>query len=119
MCEGQWAQLRRQGKGDQKVRTRQQASLLLCQPALGLVTMTLGTVPIATGVIGINLPAAVVTLFQVAAKVGRTTRLNILQGPRLTGQQLVLSAIGRTMAAEDLRHLQHAKPPAKLRGLAS
>ncbi len=39
--------------------------------------MTLGTVPIAAGVIGIDLPAAMVTLFQVAAKVSRPTSLNV------------------------------------------
>ncbi len=62
----------------------------------------------------------VVTLFQVAAKVRCTTRLNILHCPQLTGQQLILGAIRRTMAAEDLRQLQHARPPGKkLRGLPS
>jgi hypothetical protein len=58
-------------------------------------------------VIGIDLPAAVVTLFQLAAKVSGPTMLNILQGSQLTGQQLILSAIGCPVAAEDLRHFQH------------
>ena len=81
--------------------------------------MTLGAVTIAAGVIGIDLPAAVITLFQMVAKVGRATGLDIPQRPLLTGQQALLGAIGRTMAAEDLRQLQHVRPPQRLRGLPS
>jgi len=55
----------------------------------------------------------VVTLLQMAAKVGRATRLNILHRPLLTGQQTLLGAIGRTVATENLRHLQHQKTSAR------
>ena len=56
--------------------------LLLLEPARRLVPVTLGTVAIATGVIGIEQPVAVVTLFQMAAKVSGATRRKMLQGPR-------------------------------------
>src|SRR5207244_11205293 len=114
VSKGQWAQLRWQSKGDEKVGAGQETRLLLRQPALSLVSMTLGAVPVAAGVIGIDLPAAVVTLFQMAAKVGRTTCLDISQRPLLTGQQALLGAIGRTMAAADLRHLHHCQTSARV-----
>src|SRR5258705_9730100 len=49
VSKGQRAQLRWQGKGDQEVGTGQKPSLLLRQPALSLVPMTLGTVAVGGG----------------------------------------------------------------------
>src|SRR5258705_2637953 len=92
-----------------KVRSRQETCLLLLEPTDDLVAMTLGTVAIATGVIGIEQPVTVVTLFQMAAKVSGATRRQLLQGPQLTGQQPMRGAIGRTVPAEDVRHLHHAQ----------
>src|SRR5258705_4374577 len=92
-----------------KVRSRQETCLLLLEPARRLVPVTLGTVAIATGGIGIEQPVAVATLFQMAAKVSGATRRQLLQGPQLTGQQPMRRAIGRTVAPEDDPHLHH--PP--------
>src|SRR5258705_13701471 len=102
-----------------KVRSRQETCLLLLEPTDDLVAMTLGTVAIATGVIGIEQPVAVVTLFQMAAKVSGATRREILQSPQLTGQQPVRGAIGRTVAAEDVRHLEHAQSSGRQRSCIS
>src|SRR5258705_10351062 len=102
-----------------KVRSRQEACLLMLEPARRLVAMTLGTVPIAAGVISIEQPVAVVTLFQMAAKVSGATRREILQSPQLTGQQPVRGAIGRTVAAEDVRHLEHAQSSGRQRACIS
>ncbi len=68
--------------------------------------MTLGTVTVAAGVISIDLPAAVVTLFQVAAKVSRPTGLDILPGPRLTGQQLISRTPIRWFLLSAARYIQ-------------
>ncbi len=45
--------------------------------------MTFGTVPVAAGVIGIDLPLAVVALLEMAAKVGGAARFDITQGLEL------------------------------------
>src|SRR5258705_8057846 len=102
-----------------KVRSRQEVCLLLLEPARRLVPVTLGTGEIATGVIGIAQPVAVVTLFKMAAKVSGATRREILQSPKLTGQQPVRGAIGRTVAAEDVRHLEHAQSSGRQRSCIS
>src|SRR5258705_13420256 len=102
-----------------EVRGRREACLLLLEPGLGLVPVTRGTVAIARGVRGIEQPVAVVTLFQMAAKVSGATRRQLLQSPQLTGQQPVRGAIGRTVAAEDVRHLEHAQSSGRQRSCIS
>ncbi len=118
------AQLAGECESEQVIGARQQAGALLLQPALGLAAVTLGAVAIAAGVIppsGIDLLSAVITLFQVTSKVGRATRCNILQGPNLRRQQAISEAcaIGRTMEAENIGHLQHVDLWFAVRGLAS
>ena len=72
--------------------------------------MTLRTVTIATGMIDVDLLRAVIALRAMASEVRRAARVEIPHRPRLTGQQVIadLRAIGRTVEAENVRHLQHA-----------
>jgi hypothetical protein len=54
LTAGEGAQLGGQGEGHQIIRAGQQAAALLLQPALGLLAVVLGAVPIAAGVIAIT-----------------------------------------------------------------
>ena len=53
VTEGYLAQFRRQCKGDQKVRHRQQQIALLLQPLLTRLVLSFGTMTILAGVIAI------------------------------------------------------------------
>ena len=74
VAEGEGAQRRGQGDGDQIVRTGQAPRLVPREPARGLVPATLGTVAIAARVIAIDLAAARGALRELAATGRRPTR---------------------------------------------
>ena len=71
--------------------------------------LALRAVPIAAGVVAIDLPLTVTTLRELTAEVRSPTRREIPQDARVTGEQTVpdVGAIRRAVLADDLRHLQH------------
>jgi archaellin len=81
--------------------------LLLFQPSLRLLAVTLGAVPITARVIAVVLVSAAITLRQVASKVGRAAMLDIGHGFQLPWRQVVMGSERLTVEAENLRHLQH------------
>jgi hypothetical protein len=83
---------------------------LTFQPVLGLFAMALGTVSIPTGMIGIPELPAVIALRHMAAKERGAAVLDVAHRALLAGEQRVPGPIGRTVLAEDVRHLDHANP---------
>src|SRR5713101_8307710 len=79
------------------------------EPARGLVTATLRTMPVAAGVIPIHLPAARRALRELPATRCGPTRLEIAQRARLPREQTrpEVRADSGPEAADDIRHLQH------------
>ena len=74
----------RQREGNQIVPARQQTGALLFDPALGLFPVTLGAAAIAAGMIDVDLAPAVITLIDMASKVRRPTRLDVVEGQGVT-----------------------------------
>jgi len=109
-----------QGKGHQEIAARQQTGALLLDPALGLVAVTLRTMAIPAGMVGVDLPPAAIALLQMASEVRRTARFDISQGPHLSGQQAIpeACAVGGAVEAENIRHFQHAELWGRIRGPA-
>ncbi len=75
--------------------------------------MTLGAVPIPARVIAVVLVSAAITPLQMASKVSRAAVLDIGHGFYLPWRQGVTGSEGLTVEAEDLRYLQHGRPPLK------
>jgi len=118
MVARQGAQGGRQGNGEPEGGAGQQVAALLGQPPIGLLPVTLGTVAVAAGVVGIARLCAVVALVHVPPQGRRPAGLNIPQGPALTGRQgrAVAGAVRRPVEADDVGHLQHDDRGPGLRG---
>lgn len=108
-----------QGKGDEKIRDRQEQSTWGFQPSHCRVILALGTMPIFAGRIAVlEFPAR-------DARVDMPTEdcspavSNGLHGVHVAGEQavLVLRPVCRSRAPEDLRQLDHGSPSEVLRGL--
>jgi hypothetical protein len=78
--------------------------------------VALGTTPVAAGVVGRVLLTAVIALQQMSAQGLCPAVDNSIQSAAMTGQEIRAKPllIGRTIGAEDLRHLWHARAPAQL-----
>ena len=76
-CE--WRQLLRHGEDDMGVGHRQQACGLFHEPAVTGRGLTLGTVPVAAGVVSDSLIAAAIAPFQMCAERSRTAQADIAQ----------------------------------------
>ena len=96
-------------EGQQVVVASQKAALVHRQPTLGLLGVTLRTMPVPAGMITVVLLAAVITAIEPASAGGGTTADQIFQHLLLTGQQAMLLSIGRAVEAEDVRHLDHER----------
>ena len=84
--------------------------MLELHPELGAACLdTWETVSVAAGVIGVELPTAVRTLFEMASKVGRSTGFEIAQDSPLGRGQAGSKAgsKGSLVEANKIRHLQH------------
>jgi hypothetical protein len=81
---------------------------LLSEPAFGLVVVTLRTTAVAAGVIGIDFPAAMVALMNMASEKRRATVLDIPQCFLLRSGQLIaeLGQKGFAVEGDDVSHLQ-------------
>ena len=113
MAAGQPSEFLRERKGHHEVRHRQQQTLLVFQPLLGLVLLALGTVPVLTGVVAVMIRLAGLTVIDLAAERLRAALLNVLHGPPMTGQHPVakLRAVLGAMDAENIRDLHHHRSP--------
>jgi hypothetical protein len=98
-----------QCEGDQVVGTGEQTAALASQPSLTLIPVTLGTVPVATRMIGIDVPATGRTRIDVASKERRSAMENIPESALLGRTQPIsgLLAKRRAVEADDVGHLQH------------
>ena len=105
----QGAKLLRQGEDHVEVRYRQQFLPPGFQPGLGILPMTLGAGPIAAGVIGVVLPAAVVADVDLAAQGWGAAALEILHDAAVAGQQVPAEPVEilPAVAAEDVGDLGH------------
>ena len=99
----------REGKGDHEMRHRQEQSLLVFQPRLGLVILALRTVPILAGVVAVMVLLTRLTGQEVATESFSAARLNVLHGPQMRGRHPVakLRAVLGAVDAEDVSYLYH------------
>ena len=89
--------------------TGQQARLLFFQPGGRLFAMTLGTMPVAAGMIGVTNLGAVVTLRHMAAEKRGATKFKVAHRPELMREQGVMGSISRSVLAENVRHFDHGQ----------
>ena len=101
-------QLLGDGQCQQVIVAGQEAGALGFQPAFDLFSVTLGTMPVAAGVIAVKLMSAAIALVKLAAAGRRAATHQILQELLLTGQKGVRPRVIRSVAAKDIRHLDHA-----------
>ena len=107
MAAGQPAEFRRERTGHHAVRHRQQQTLLMCQPFLGLLLLALRTVPVLTGVVAVMIRVAGLTVIDLAAESLRAAPLNVVHGPKMTGKHPVAKfrAVLGAMEAENVSYL--------------
>jgi hypothetical protein len=113
VAAGQLSEFRRERKGHHEVRHRQQETILVFQPLLGLIMLALGTVPVLTGVVAVVVHLAGLTMIDLAAEGLRAAPFNVLHGPQMTRQHPVAKfrAVPGAMDAENLRDLHHHRSP--------
>jgi hypothetical protein len=109
VATGQGSEFHRERQGHQEVRDRQQQTLLVVEPLLGLVLLALGTVPVLTGVVAVMVLLAGLTVIDLAAERLRAALRNVLHGPPMTGQHPVVKfgTVRGAMDAENLSDLHH------------
>jgi hypothetical protein len=103
----------RERQGHQEVRHRQEETLVVFQPWLGLVMLALGTVPVLTGVVAVMVRLAGLTMLDLAAAGLRAAPRDVLPGPQMTGKPPVAKcrAVGGAMEAEHRSALHHHRSP--------
>jgi hypothetical protein len=105
----QRSQLLGSREGDHDVRDRHQHTLLTCQPLLGLIIWTRGTVPVFTRVVAVVRGLAGLAPIELAAKTLCAARLEVLHDPQRRGRHPVAtwSPVLGAMQAEDVSYLHH------------
>ena len=83
--------------------------MLLFQPRGGLLAVTLGTMPVAAGMVGITNLRAVVALGHMAAEKRGATKFDVTHHPDFMREQRVMGAISRSVLAENVRHFNHGQ----------
>jgi hypothetical protein len=98
------AQASRQRESEQKVRHREQESLLLLQPGLPLGLLALGAVSISAGVITIFSVTTIRTIVHLTTQGLSTAQLNGVHDGAMAGRHLlpVKLTVGGTVVAEDV-----------------
>ena len=116
---GHRAQCLREGKGDQKVRGRQEERPLLFQPACRRFMLTLRAMPVLAGMIAVLQRTARGTLGDMPAKRLGAALVTGRHGGQVAGGHTVAEAgaIRGSMAPENVGQLDHERPPETLRGL--
>jgi hypothetical protein len=107
----QRAEFLRQSKGDHKVVDRQEQTLLVFEPLLGLAILALGTVPVLARVVTVMVLLAMVTEIEPSAKNLSAAAFNLLHGPEMRGEHAIseFSSVVGTVEAEDLGQLDHQR----------
>jgi hypothetical protein len=102
---GKLAEFCGEGEGEEELRNGQQQFPLHLEPFFGLLVLALGAVAVAAGVVAVTGFAAGGTTIHLSAQGFCAAALNGAHGLAVRGQQLVgiLLAIGRTIAAKDVR----------------
>src|SRR2546428_12938247 len=80
---------------------------MLLEPALGLLSVAFGTVPIAAGMITELQIFTVVTAVKLAPQSCRAAGRQIVDRPPVTGQQVMTFIIGRRMTAQNIGYFEH------------
>ena len=108
VLEGDDGDLVRHREDDVEVGSIEQLRLAVRQPLGAGEGLALGAVPVAAGVVGDALVAAVITLLDMAAERGRPAEFDRAHGVALHGGQRtpVLLPVCLAVAAEHVRHLQ-------------
>jgi hypothetical protein len=100
-----------EGEGEEEVWDRQPKLLLSFEPPLGIVLLAFGAVAILAGVVAVLDLLAVRANVNVATKHLGAAALDIPHRPAVAGRHAapMLLLVCRTMLAEDLRQLYHAR----------
>lgn len=101
-----------EGEGKEEVRDREPKMLLLSfEPPLGVVLLALGAVAVLAGMVAILDLLAIRANVNVPAEHLGAAVLDIPHRPAVAGRHSasILRTVGRTMLAEDLRQLYHAR----------
>ena len=83
MAPSQGAQLRWQSESHQEVMSGKQQILLLLQPIIGLLILTLGAVAVLAGVITVAWRLALFTEIELAAETLGAAGFNVLHSPAM------------------------------------
>jgi hypothetical protein len=99
---------RRHSEHDMEVRNRQQVALAIREPLGAGETLALRAVPVAAGIVGNAGLTAILAALDMAAEHRCPARLDRRHHAALSGSQAagLIGAIGGTVAAEDIRHLE-------------
>jgi len=108
VSSSQGAQSRREGEGEQEIVAVEEHFPVFVQPTLCLLTLTLGTMTILAGVIGVARMTAMITLKELAA-FGRGPAVEQgLKNLALECSQGVLLLVGLQVKAENVRYFNHS-----------
>jgi hypothetical protein len=110
LTAGEGAQLGGQGEGHQIIRAGQQAAALLLQPALGLLAVVLGAVPIAAGVIAKVERAAMLAAIDLSTQRCGAALQDGLEIPLLAGQNSLTVTLLWPGGADNVRCFEHESP---------
>jgi len=99
----------RQGEGQQEVGNRKPQLLLPVQPSLRFFSLALGTMPVLARVVAVLLPLTMRAKIHVPTQHIGPAAFNIPHRPAVAGQHTrsVFLPVGWSLAAEDLRQLDH------------
>src|SRR6185295_3812286 len=103
----------RQCEGQQVMGAGKQLFLVLGQPTFGLLTMAFGTMAVAARVIAVLRVTALVTFIEMTAAGRRAAADQIPQSLMLARQEAMVRSIGWSVAAENVRHLNHGRLTAR------
>src|SRR5277367_5325156 len=108
VAQREWRQLFRYGEDDMRVGHRQQACGLFHEPAVAGRGLTLGTVPVAAGVVSDSLIAAAIAPFKVGAEGRRSASADIAQHLPLLVRESMAPALKELVlvSVEDIGHFE-------------
>jgi hypothetical protein len=112
MGTGQWAEFLGQGESDQEVRDRQQEVALLVEPKSSSVILAFRAVAVFAGMVAVEELLTRWAEVDLAPERFGAAGFDIPHGPTVRRRHpiLVASPVVGSIAAEDVRQLQHGKP---------